>query len=196
MTKLTVQSFVVCLRRALATCGVICILSFVLSCRHQAAISTTPQTAPPPSGTASMQPDQVNIAGWDKAWTNLLNNAEQSFTPSLPRLIAVEVELVVGNPGATEDELTLVVLDSSGRTLAGVTRWVPAANPDQVVFVISKDGIEVSSGQTYWLKLSGGATFGWKYVVNGYEKGEATFNGKPLLPDARSTFLFRSFGAK
>jgi hypothetical protein len=44
--------------------------------------------------------------------------------------------------------------------------------------------------------LSGGITFGWKYVVGGYEKGEATFNGKPLLSQARSTFLFRTFGAK
>jgi len=39
-----------------------------------------------------------------------------------------------------------------------------------------------------------GATFGWKYIGGGYEKGEATFNGKPLLPGARSTFLFRTFG--
>jgi hypothetical protein len=46
------------------------------------------------------------------------------------------------------------------------------------------------------MKLSGGTTFGWKYVVGGYEKGDATFNGKPLLADARSTFLFRTFGAK
>jgi hypothetical protein len=46
------------------------------------------------------------------------------------------------------------------------------------------------------LKLSGGTTFGWKYVVAGYEKGAATFNGKPLLPGARSTFLFRTFGPK
>jgi hypothetical protein len=36
--------------------------------------------------------------------------------------------------------------------------------------------------------------FGWKYVVGGYENGAATFNGKPLLKQARSTFLFRTFG--
>lgn len=62
--------------------------------------------------------------------------------------------------------------------------------------MMPKGGIEVSPGQPYRLKLSAGATFGWKYVVGGYEKGEATFNGKPLLPEARSSFLFRTFGRK
>jgi len=32
--------------------------------------------------------------------------------------------------------------------------------------------------------------FGWRYIVGGYQKGAATFNAKPLLPNARSTFLF------
>lgn len=152
-----------------------------------------------PLRQASMAPDQVNTAGWDKAWTNLRNDAEQTFTPSVPKLMGVEVELVVGNPPTTEtniDDLTLRVLNASGRTLAAVTQRVSTANCDQVVFVIPNGGLEVTPGQTYRLKLSGGSTFGWKYVVGGYEKGTATFNGKPLLRDARSTFLFRTFGPK
>ena len=36
---------------------------------------------------ASMTPDQVNTAGWTKASTNLVNDAEQTFTPSVPRLL-------------------------------------------------------------------------------------------------------------
>ena len=146
-----------------------------------------------------MVPDQVNTAGWDKAWTNLVNDAEQTFTPSVPKLMGVEVELVVGNPPTTEtniDGLTLRVLNASGRTLAAVTQRVSTANCDQVVFVIPNGGLEVTPGQTYRLKLSGGTTFGWKYVVGGYEKGMATFNGEPLLRDVRSTFLFRTFGPK
>jgi len=143
-----------------------------------------------------MQPDQVNTAGWNKAWTNLLNDAEQSFTPSLPKLLAVEVELVVGNSGAPEDELTLTVLDATDQTLAVVTQDVQSANSDHVIFILSNGGIGVSPGQIYRLKLQGGSTFGWKYVVGGYESGEATFNGKPLLAEARSTFLFRTFGVK
>jgi hypothetical protein len=136
----------------------------------------------------------VNTDGWNKAWTNLLNDAEQSFTPALPRLRAVEVELVVGNPGASEDELTLTLLDVDGRSLAVVGQDVPTAESDHVLFTFPNEGVKVSPGDTYRLKLSGGVTFGWKYVVGGYENGEATFNGKPLLPDARSTFLFRTFG--
>jgi hypothetical protein len=42
--------------------------------------------------------------------TNLVNDAEQTFAPSLTRPVGAEVELVVGNPGAAEDQLTLTVL--------------------------------------------------------------------------------------
>ena len=143
-----------------------------------------------------MLPDQVNTAGWDKAWTNLLNVAEQSFTPSSSKLLGVEVELVVGNPGEAEDELTLTIVDANNKELAIVTQKVQVANPDQVMFGMPTGGVELLPGQIYWLRLTGGATFGWKYVVGGYEHGEATFNGKPLLAETRSTFLFRTFGEK
>ena len=123
-----------------------------------------------------------------------MNIAEQSFTPSLPKLLGVEVELVVGNPGEAEDELTLTIVDANNKELAVVTKQVQAANSERVMFLMPTDGVELSPGQTYRLRLTGGATFGWKYVVGGYENGEATFNGKPLLPGARSTFLFRTFG--
>lgn len=153
-----------------------------------------------PGSTAAMKPDQVNTDGWDKAWTNLVNDVEQTFTPSLPRLLAVEVELVAGNPGrgkggSTEDELTLIVLDKAGETVALVTQTVNESNCDHAMFLIPKDGMEVTPGESYRIRLTGGTTFGWKYVVGGYPKGAATFNGKPLLPTARSTFLFRTFGS-
>jgi len=131
---------------------------------------------------ASLKPDQVNTAGWDKSWTNLVNDAEQSFTPSLPKLLAVEVELVVGNPGPPEDELTLTVLDSAGQEVVVMTQLVHASDCDHTMFMISKDGVDVQPGQIYRLKLTGGILFGWRYVVGGYQKGAATFNGKPLLP--------------
>ncbi len=63
------------------------------------------------------------------------------------------------------------------------------------MFIIPKNGIDVTPRGIYWLRLKGGTLFGWKYVVGGYEKGAATFNGKPLLKQAHSTFLFRTFGA-
>ena len=145
---------------------------------------------------AAMTPDQVNTAGWDKGWTNLLNDAEQTFTPLRKTLVAVEVELVVGNAGPAADQLTLKVLDPTGRTVAEVTESVQTVDCDHVMFVFPSGGVKVTPGETYRLKLSGGATFGWKYTVGGYEKGSATLNGNPLLPKERSSYLFRTFGAK
>ena len=106
------------------------------------------------------------------------------------------LDVALGNAGAAEDQLTLTVLDPTGRPVAVVTENVKTADSDHAMFVIPSGGVEVTPGQTYRLKLSGGMTFGWKYVVGGYAKGAATFNGKPLLPDERSTFLFRTFGTK
>lgn len=171
-------------------------IAIVLACRHQAATSSIPETINRPAEMADMQPDQVNTAGWKRAWTNLLNVVEQSFIPSLPKLRAVEVELVVGNPGPDEDELTLMVLDEQDQKLAIVSQTVEAAKSERVLFTLPKGGIELTPGQVYRMRLSGGATFGWKYIVGGYQRGDATFNGKPLLSQERSTFLFRTFGSK
>jgi hypothetical protein len=174
-----------------------CILACTAGCPRRAATATPPGggTTAAPSQQARMIPDQVNTAGWDRAWTNLVNDVQQSFIPTLPRLTAVEVDLVVGNPGPTDDLLTLTVLDAHGRALAVVSKRGQTRNCDQVIFVIPKRGVEVTPGQTYSLKLSGGVTFGWKYMVGGYANGEAAFNGKPLLRDVRSTFMFQTFGA-
>ena len=142
-----------------------------------------------------LKPDQVNTAGWNKAWTNLVNDVEQSFTPSMPRLSAVEVELIVGNVGKSEDDLTLSIKNAAGDELVSLTQTVKTPDCEYVLFLFPDGGIEVMPGDVYRIRLSGGTTFGWKYVVGGYPKGEATFNGKPLLRQARSTFLFRTFGS-
>jgi hypothetical protein len=138
--------------------------------------------------------DQANTAAWTSAWTNLVNEAQQTFTPSLLKLTAVEVELVVGDPGSPDDELTMTLLDATGRSLAVVSKTVATADCAHALFVFPNGGAIVTPGQVYVLRLSGSTTFGWKYVEGGYEKGSATFNGRPLLPGARSTFLFRTFG--
>jgi hypothetical protein len=185
------------INRALATAGLGCVLLVSAACPHKAASGSVPTADSASSAQlASMKPDQVNTAGWDMAWTNLVNDVAQTFTPSLTRLTGVEVELVVGNAGPAKDQVTLTVLDATGQTIAVMTESVPTADCDQVMFVIPKGGVKVTPGQTYRLKLNDGTTFGWKYVVGGYERGEATFNGKPLLREARSTFLFRTFGPK
>lgn len=182
-------------RCALAAVGFACLLSLLMSCRHKTPVNSLPTVGQAGVQRPAMALDQVNTAGWDKAWTNLVNDVEQTFTPSLDKLMGVEVALLVGNAGAKEDQLTLTLMDTAGNTLAAITKSVRTADCDWVMFVMPKGGIDVTPGQTYRMKLSGGVTFGWKYAVGGYEKGEATFNGRPLLPDARSTFLFRTFGA-
>ena len=56
------------------------------------------------------------------------NDAEQSFTPGLSKMVAVEVELLVGNPGIAADELTLTVLDPAGQAVAAVVQTVLASD--------------------------------------------------------------------
>jgi hypothetical protein len=167
-------------------------------CPHRTATASA-STGTAAASTTSQQEtllDQTNTQGWKNGWTNLLNDVEQSFTPALPRLEAVEVELVVGNAGASEALLTLSILDADGRELSVVTQNVQTKRCDRVLFAIPNGGLEVHPGQSYRIKLSGDATFGWKYVAGGYEFGAATFNGMPLLADARSAFLFQTFGSK
>jgi hypothetical protein len=147
-------------------------------------------------GSSQMKPDQVNTEGWDKAWTNLVNVVEQTFIPSLPKLSAAEVELVIGNPKAPEDELTLSIMNEKGEELVSITQIVAAADCEHVRFSLPEDGIDVTPGEIYRIRLSGGIVFGWKYIVGGYPKGSATFNDKPLLGKTRSTFLFRTFGSE
>jgi hypothetical protein len=85
-------------------------------------------------GSAPPAPDQANTATWANAWTNLLNDTRQSFVPSRPRLTRAEVELVVANPGPSQDSVTLTVLNSTGEPLVQVSKAVEAANCSHVVF--------------------------------------------------------------
>lgn len=106
------------------------------------------------------------------------------------------MELVVGNDNAAKDELTLSIFDANGREIASATQLVRTSDCERTLFVLPEGGVEVSPGNSFRMRLRGGTTFGWKYVVGGYPKEEATFNGKPLLPKARSIFLFRTFGSE
>lgn len=141
------------------------------------------------------KPDQANTATWTKAWTNLLNDAEQTFVPSLPRLTSVEVGLVVGNLGPPDEDLSLSLINPEGEVFAVILKTVPVEDCGQVRFLFPNGGAQVSPGLVYSIRLNGGSLFGWKYVAGGYKNGEALFNGKPLLQDVHSSFLFRTFGA-
>jgi hypothetical protein len=141
--------------------------------------------------------DQANSDRWRQGWTNLFNNVQQSFRPSLRILTGVEVELVVGNPGAPGETISMTLLDPNGRVILVAEKEVAAEDCDHVLFMLP-DSIEVSPGKPYSIQIGGDGSglLGWKYVVGGYDRGEASFNGKPLLQQARSTFLFRTYGLK
>jgi hypothetical protein len=140
--------------------------------------------------------DQSNDAPWTNSWTNLVNNVRQTFTPSLPKLTRVEVELAVANPGKAPDEITLMVLDTQDNLLTEVSKSVSVSDCSHVSFVLPNGGLNVAPGKVYSIRVIGGMLLGWKYVEGGYPKGSATFNGKPLLANHRSTFLFRTYGEK
>jgi len=148
------------------------------------------------SEQAQMMPDQANDAKWKGAWTNLVNDVRQTFRPTMPKLTAVEVNLAVANPGPEEEEVTLRVLNVVGEVIATVSRSVPVSESTHTLFVFPEGGLAVTPGEVHSIRVSGEHLFGWKYVVGGYENGEGSFNGRPLLPDARSTFLFTTFGAR
>jgi hypothetical protein len=151
---------------------------------------------------ASLTPDQANTAPWTNAWINVHSLLQQTFTPSLPTLTGVEVELVAVNPGPGSAEVSMAVMrrtsDRSEDVLADVSKTVTAADCGHVLFLLPKDGLHVSPGRVYSIALrSVSSNFGWKYVRGGYANGTASFQGfdaRPLSPDTRSTFLFRTFG--
>jgi hypothetical protein len=145
---------------------------------------------------ASLTPDQANTKPWKNAWTNLNNAVRQSFRPLQPRLTGVEVELVVANPGPASGEVTMTLTNAEGDALAVVSKTVAVADCNHVLFLFPKGGAKVLPAQVYSIALNGdGGVFGWKYVKDGYANGAASFNGKPLLGETPSTFLFRTFGA-
>jgi len=146
---------------------------------------------------ASRTPDQANNAPWTGAWTIVLSNdLRQYFTPSLPRLTGVELELVAGNSGSPRSEVTVTLRNARADILSVVSKTVPVNDCDHVLFVFPKGGWRVSPREVYSIDVNGGdGVFGWKYVLGGYALGTASVNGKPLQQGARSTFLFRTFGA-
>jgi hypothetical protein len=137
---------------------------------------------------ASLTADQFNTERWKNAWTNL-KNARQDFVPSMPRLRAIEIELVIANPGPESDEVTMLVAGES------ISKTVPVADCSRVLFLLPNGGVRVVPGQVYSIVLNGGHNvFGWKYVSDGYPKGEAFLNGEPLSRETHRSFLFRTFG--
>jgi hypothetical protein len=140
--------------------------------------------------------DQSNTDDSGAGWTNLVNHAVQTFTPALPKLVRIEVWLVEANPGPAQDAVTLTLLDTTGRATVIAEKVLPADHTGWVSVVFPNGGLDVTPGEVYGIEVNGTTRFGWKYVARGYGRGEALFNGEPLLKGAHSSFLFKTFGTE
>jgi hypothetical protein len=136
--------------------------------------------------------DQASSADANAGSTILTSGLGQTFVPTLPRLIKIEVELAVLNPGKSEDGVDMWLLNSKGEMLATASKSVPASTAEWVTFVFPT--LDLVPGETYSIRVHGGSAFGWKYVTRGYNRGEALWNQKPFGGDGRRTFLFRTYG--
>jgi hypothetical protein len=107
----------------------------------------------PPPLYRSMTPDQENTAPWNNAWTilqdNRLRRLRQDFTPSLPKLTGVEVELARAKPGPAHDEISMALLDAKGQMLSTVSKTVTGDDCDHVLFFFPRGGWPVLPGQVY-----------------------------------------------
>lgn len=148
-----------------------------------------------PIEEATIQLDQSDTDDSGAGWTNLVNHAVQTFTPALPKLVRIEVWLVEANPGSAEDVVTLTLLSSAGPIIVA-EKVLPADRTGWVPFVFTHGGLDVTPGEVYGIEVNGTTRFGWKYVAKGYGRGEALFNGEPLLKGGHSSFLFKTFGSK
>jgi len=142
-----------------------------------------------------LQLDQAYTDDSRAGSTNLVNLAVQTFTPSLPKLVKVEVELVDIND-TPDHAVTVTLLNTDGQPMAIAEKALMAGDPGWVSFLFANGGVDVTPGEVYGMQISGGNRFGWKYTEGGYRKGEALFNGKPILKGAHASFMFKTFGSK
>jgi len=146
------------------SCALVLVVTGCAQRRMQAATPTLPLCLP------VMVVDQANTGAWDRGWTVASNDLRQTFIPALPFLMAIDVDLVLGNPGPAADRVSLSVYDAAGNEIASTSRDVPTAGVDRVRFEFPHQ-VAVTMGQTYAIRVSSHTTFGWKYVVGGYERG-------------------------
>jgi hypothetical protein len=136
--------------------------------------------------------DQASSSDANAGWTILTNHLGQTFVPTLPRLTKVEVELVFLNPGESEGEVEMWLLNSKGEVLAHASKSIPAFAAGWTTFVFPN--LDVIPGQTYSIRVNGGSSLAWKYVTHGYNRGGALWNQKAFGEDGKRAFLFRTYG--
>jgi fibronectin type III domain protein len=151
-------------------------------------------TAPLPPPPAV---DQTNDTAWTGGATNIVpaNRVRQVVVPSRPRLRAVEVALMTGNPGYGGDQVTLTVLAVDGAVLVKTSAAIPQGFDGFWRFELPGSGTAVIPDEplTLLLEDTGRNAFWWKYTGgNPYPAGPAYF-GDNIFGD--NDFLFRTYGS-
>jgi len=126
---------------------------------------------------ATVQVDQTNLPAWAGGWTNINPTTDgrasmwQTFTPSWPNLIAVDVDIYAAAAGSGGDTLT-VEIAGDGEILASRDLYVEDGFDGLLRFEFD-DVVPVVPERLYELRVRGtGATrFGWRYGSNTYDRG-------------------------
>lgn len=144
------------------------------------------------------QVDQSNTPPWQGGWTVIGRTSgvvrlAQTFTPSKSTLVALDIDILTGNPGRGGDQITTRIVAGS-QVVASMTRTVADGFDGALRFDLDPP-VSVTPGLTLSLEVedTGKEVFGWRYGSNAYPAGAAYFNGSPWNGGAFD-FFFRTYG--
>jgi hypothetical protein len=153
--------------------------------------AATPAQERPDPGIEEPRNEDPN---WAKAWTNIAprNRVGETFVARDPVIRQVDVNiLTTENRSASEDTLTLVILDENENPVALASQVVKAGFDGWLAFTLCQpEGLLVRPGARLrlWLRDTGKVLFGWRYGSDRYHSGVSFMGGKR---DPRFDFLFR-----
>jgi hypothetical protein len=142
--------------------------------------------------------DQMNAPEWKGGAVNISpsNQVRQTFTPTLPKLVAVELGLRTGNAGRGGDQITMDILDRNNNILFTGSAFISEGFEGFFRFNVSSQGVPVEIGKPLTIRVqdTGKIVFFWKYSDgNKYTRGDAFFCGNLF---GSNDFYFKSYGKK
>ncbi|MEN6426745.1 MAG: SUMF1/EgtB/PvdO family nonheme iron enzyme [Phycisphaerales bacterium] len=144
------------------------------------------------SATRGDQIDQENFVAWQNGWV-VAYNRQQSFTPTLPILTAIDVGLVPANPQSGSVLLTLEVRQG-GHILSTMSQGLAGNYLGEAHFTLPIPTTVKTSEPAYIVLYdSPTCTLGWKYSGDTYAGGESYPFGTSV-PDPNFDFFFRTWG--
>ncbi len=142
-----------------------------------------PTDTPTPTPTATILPpdnEPMGIGGWThiNPGPGEVGNG-QTFIPSEPNLLTVDVSILTGNPGRGDDTITLKILSADQQVLGTSSQLVADGFDGWLHFQFPDAGIMVTPGDTFIIVLqdTGKTTFGWRYIGDTYPNGHAIMLG-------------------